>query len=199
MYWLEKTLHFSFLLAPKTETGRSLEGRPIHRVSVSGNQREGANVWLVCGLHAREWASPLACLHIIKALVEIRWSWPSQPELQKINFQIVPLANPDSYVFSMDQLKYRQKRKNMADSGCSDPLHNGVDLNRNFPVGFNLSSNGSDSDGVSGVCSNMYGGELPFSEPETKTLRDALTQATPWLFIDLHCCFGAWLTPPVSR
>ena len=30
----------------------------------------------------------------------------------------------------------RLKRKNMANTGCQDTLFGGVDLNRNFPVGF---------------------------------------------------------------
>ena len=42
--------------------------------------------------------------------------------LQKVAFHIVVLANPDGYVFSMaGELENRMKRKNMADSGCSDP------------------------------------------------------------------------------
>jgi len=154
-----------------------------------------------CGLHAREWASPLFCLHILNGLVQ---DLPSESELQKVTFQIVPVANPDSYVFGMSgDLENRLKRKNMADSGCSDPLHNGVDLNRNFPVGFKLSSR--DCTPVRGTrelfcgCSNTYGGRQPFSEPETRGLRDALTNEPPWLLLDVHTSFGAWMTPPVSR
>ena len=53
--------------------GRSLEGRPIHSVSVvTGNQRDGPLVWLICGLHAREWVSPLACIHILQSLAKVR-------------------------------------------------------------------------------------------------------------------------------
>ena len=107
-------------------------------------------------------------------------------------------------------LENRLKRKNMADSGCSDPLNNGVDLNRNFPIGFNLSGGplGDDDPGCSPVrgtrevfcgCSITDGGKQPFSEPETRVLRDALTNQPPWLFIDVHTSFGAWMTPPVSR
>ena len=100
------------------------------------------------------------------------------------------------------KLENRLKRKNMANSGCPDPLYNGVDLNRNFPVGFNLSTNTNckgSRDGFCGGCSNTFGGRQPFSEPETEALRSALTEAPPWLFIDIHASLGAWLTPPVSR
>ena len=120
---------------------------------------------------------------------------PSELELQKIAFHIVVLANPDAYVFSMSgKLENRMKRKNMADSGCPDPLSNGVDLNRNFPVGFNVSS----SNDFCG-CRDDYGGKDPFSEPETTSLRSSLSQSPPWLFIDIHTSLGAWLTPPASR
>lgn len=166
-------------------------------MSVSGNFNEAPSVWLVCGLHAREWTTPLACLHILQALIQ---DLPSEPVLQKVAFHIVTLANPDGYVSTMaGELENRLKRKNMADSGCSDPLYNGVDLNRNFPVGFNLSTNTNCSRGEFCGCSNTYGGQHPFSEPETEALRSALTQAPPWLFIDIHASLGAWLTPPVSR
>ena len=134
---------------------------------------------------------------------------PSEPELQKVTFHILTLANPDGYVFTMagKKLENRLKRKNMADSGCSHPLFNGVDLNRNFPVGFNLSTSNSNClplqetsrDGFCGGCSNTFGGRQPFSEPETKALRSCLTDSPPWLFVDIHASLGAWLTPPVSR
>jgi len=190
--------------------GRSLEGRPIHSVSVSGSGNKGQPlvqqlplVWIVCGLHAREWVSPQACVHILQALIQ---NLPSEPELQKAAFRIVPLANPDGYVFSMSgQLENRLARKNQADSGCPLPLFNGVDLNRNFPVGFNLSTDSNcdlleDSrDGFCGGCSNTFGGQHPFSEPETEALRSGLTELAPWIFIDIHASLGAWLTPPVSR
>jgi len=182
--------------------GRSLKGKPIQRVSVSANPNsKGPLVWIVCGLHAKEWVSPLFCVHILNGLIQ---DLPSESELQKVTFQVVPIANPDSYAFGMSgHLENRLKRKNMADSGCSDPLHNGVDLNRNFPIGFNLSLR--DCTPVRGTrevfcgCSNTYGGRQPFSEPETTVLRDALTNEPPWLFIDVHTSFGAWMTPPVSR
>ena len=133
----------------------------------------------------------------------------SDPDLQKVDFQIVPLANPDGYVFSMlneddHHFENRLKRKNMRDSGCPDPLRSGVDLNRNFPVGFNLSSHSDcypvrgSKDGFCG-CSDTYGGPQPFSEPETSALRNALTRRKPWIFVDIHASLGAWFTPPVSR
>ena len=143
------------------------------------------------------------CLRNLKAFIERRHhendlslkDLPSELELQKIAFHIVVLANPDAYVFSMSgKLENRMKRKNMADSGCPDPLSNGVDLNRNFPVGFNVSS----SNDFCG-CRDDYGGKHPCSEPETTSLRSSLSQSPPWLFIDIHTSLGAWLTPPASR
>ena len=58
-----------------------MEGRPIHSVSVSGSGNKGQPlvqqlplVWIVCGLHAREWVSPQACVHILQALIQVRLS-----------------------------------------------------------------------------------------------------------------------------
>jgi len=52
--------------------GRSLKGKPIQRVSVSANPNsKGPLVWIVCGLHAKEWVSPLFCLHILNGLIQV--------------------------------------------------------------------------------------------------------------------------------
>merc|ERR1711953_1174796 len=79
--------------------GRSLEGKPIQSVSVTPNaNNKGPLVWIICGLHAREWVSPLFCVHILHSLIQ---DLPSDYELQNVSFKVVPIANPDSYSFGM--------------------------------------------------------------------------------------------------
>lgn len=132
---------------------------------------------------------------------------PTNSTLQKMEFHMLPLVNVDGYIYSMtptSDTKDRLKRKNMADSGCQDQLFNGVDLNRNFPAGFNLTSDclyRSRSGEVERdcLCSNSYQGPHPFSEPETRAARDALSSAVPWIAVDIHGSLGAWLTPPNTR
>ena len=65
----------------------------------------------------------------------------------------------------------------------------GVDLNRNFDVGFNNT--------VRDSCSSSYGGSAPFSEIETQTVRDLLSanagRVKAALF--LHSFSQLWLSP----
>ena len=65
----------------------------------------------------------------------------------------------------------------------------GVDLNRNFDVGFNET--------VRDPCSSGYGGPAAFSEIETKTIRDLLNdnkgRVKAALFI--HSFSQLWLSP----
>jgi hypothetical protein len=95
--------------------------------------------------------------------------------LDKVRFIAVPVVNPDGYEMSRTML-YEQKRKNCrveADrtptfEQCANPGNSnaGVDLNRNYGafwggVGANVS-----------VTGGSYRGPAPFSEPETRNMRD---------------------------
>lgn len=52
--------------------GETVMGRRIHSVVVR-HPGPGSKpvVWVVCGLHAREWTSPLTCLHILDNLIKV--------------------------------------------------------------------------------------------------------------------------------
>ena len=65
----------------------------------------------------------------------------------------------------------------------------GVDLNRNFDAGFgNTAQN---------PCSNSYGGPAPFSEPETRAIRDLLAAHNQRVKVTLfmHSFSQLWLSP----
>uniref|UniRef100_A0A0N5AIL0 Peptidase_M14 domain-containing protein n=1 Tax=Syphacia muris TaxID=451379 RepID=A0A0N5AIL0_9BILA len=98
--------------------------------------------------------------------------------VNKLNFYVFPILNPDGYVFSRtsnDSL-VRQWRKNRAPSNCSGymPYREriccyGVDLNRNYDFEFNQSNIRFNN-----PCNDEYQGPFPFSEPETRAVRDYL-------------------------
>ena len=72
-----------------------------------------------------------------------------------------------------------------------------MDLNRNFGVGFNK---GQDPDlleklGPMGECSEPWGGQEAFSEPETVAIRDAFSKDVPWLSFSVHGSYGSWTYP----
>src|SRR6185369_7961072 len=102
---------------------------------------------------------------------------------------IIPCVNVDGYVFneSTDPAGGGMWRKNRRDNGDGTF---GVDLNRNYNIDW-----GNCNAPVAGVAANCgsfttssdsYFGTGPFSEPETKALRDFTFERTFKLSIDQH-------------
>uniref|UniRef100_A0A915Q010 ShKT domain-containing protein n=1 Tax=Setaria digitata TaxID=48799 RepID=A0A915Q010_9BILA len=121
--------------------------------------------------------------------------------IDTLNFYIVPVVNPDGYEYSRSDRTPRTRfwRKNRGKIVCfKDSWHRkrcctGVDLNRNFD--FHWGEIGSSSD----VCSEVYHGSRPFSEPETRAIRDKLLSAEMSgkvdAFITLHTYSQMWIHP----
>jgi len=97
--------------------------------------------------------------------------------LKDNTFYFVPMLNVDG-VFDIEQTFFQtadhvMKRKNRNDSWggkwlCGDDTYTGVDLNRNY--GFSHGNAGAKED----PCSEAFSGPFPFSEPETRAMRDFL-------------------------
>ena len=117
--------------------GHSVELRPIKLLRISPGRSERRSeaplVWVVCGVHAREWTSPLACLQIIKHIRDLLLCRAVTSE----DDNFVVITNPDGYIYSMSDPSRRLTRKNRAAIGCPASERDGVDLNRNFGTGFN--------------------------------------------------------------
>jgi predicted deacylase len=157
--------------------GRSVEGRPIKALRIlAGDEAvaEARAAILITGTHhAREWASPMVTMGIAEALV--RQYLPDLRARRVANtlaVYVVPVVNVDGYVAT--HRGQRLQRKNM-NPRCP------VDLNRNYDVAFGLGAP------VGGCAEESYPGPHPFSEPETRAIRD-LYQALPnlRLFLDYH-------------
>jgi hypothetical protein len=110
-------------------------------------------------IHAREWIGNELAIGFIKYLVDHQDYDPQVIDvLDKSTLYMVPIANPDGFEYSQKHFSFwRKNRRKNADGSY------GVDLNRNFSVGFKANNNTS---------SNIYGGPKAFSEPETQALRD---------------------------
>ena len=196
--------------------GRSVENNPIQLLRISplvavpeaelnNSCASSPLVWVVCGVHAREWTSPLACLEFLKNIRDIFLSQYGTHEddvLKKFRYNFIVMGNPDGYIYSMSDVSRRLTRKNRAKIGCPLSDKDGVDLNRNFATGFNK---GDDCYGDpkcpfnSSHCSITYGGSHPFSEPETRTIREAMTASVPWLSLSLHGNGNIWGAPYASQ
>jgi len=192
--------------------GKSVENRNItlikmfpksdNTLNTTGRHCNHPLVWIVCGVHAREWTSPLTCLSFINRIGDIMVNNSSSVHssdafLRIFQYNILVLANPDGYHYSMSEESLRLTRKNRKNSSCPDSTLQGVDINRNFGAGYN---HGDDCYGQAcpfnaTPCSITHGGLKPFSEPETRAVRDAMMEEVPWLSISLHGNGNSWSSP----
>lgn len=120
-------------------------------------------ITIACGLHGFEKASMFSLYNFVRELVE---EWKNSPVLEYLRhnctFEIIPVANPYGF------------QNNTYANGRLDGEH--VNLNRNFS--FYWSSTGEGS---------QYGGPSPFSEAETKYIKEMIDEnKNQFLYIDFH-------------
>ncbi len=153
--------------------GTSVFGEPIYGYTITGpNGDPNAKPGMLFNgtIHAREWVSPMAVMYIIEGLVTDYGTDPAVTEvMDSLTWYIIPVLNPDGYQYAWDSDRYWRKNRAINTDSFGNPNGTrGVDLNRNFPVGFG--GQGSSSSGSS----DIYHGPAPFSEPESVALRDWL-------------------------
>ncbi|XP_046651367.1 carboxypeptidase B-like [Daphnia pulicaria] len=170
--------------------GSSQEGRDIVQTIISSDLSANKPVlFFECNMHAREWITAATCIWIID---QITSGYGSDSEITALvdqyDWKFVPIANPDGYAYtwSNDRL-WRKNRVFINGSTCR-----GVDVNRNFPIGFGGSSGSSDS-----PCSTTYSGEVAFSELESCAIRDliAADRGRVKSAISVHSYDQQWLSP----
>ena len=142
--------------------GKTWEEREIIAVNISIDVKNHAKkpaLFYTGTIHAREWIGIELSLSFAKYILEhIDYDPRLKGILQSTTLYMVPCANPDGFEYSRNHFAFwRKNRRNNGDGTY------GVDLNRNFSVGFTPNKNTS---------SNVYSGPSAFSEPETAALRD---------------------------
>ena len=147
--------------------GITYEGRDIVLAKISKNVEtadEKPAMLFTGSIHAREWVGHELALKFISYMAD---NQDIDPELDKSltesTMYMVPCLNPDGYEYSRKHFSFWRKNRRLNHDGTY-----GVDLNRNFSIGFVKQSNTS---------SNVYGGEEPFSEAETSAIK---------AFVDSH-------------
>ena len=172
----------------------SIGGRTIRAVKIAGGNGEDRNgVLLIGGVHAREIVNPdllvrsafrlCAAYETGTGLVFGGKSYtPETIQLivENLDLYILPLVNPDGreYVQSPTGDPWWRKNRNPNPGLTCD----GVDLNRNYDF---LWSSGIGTSSSS--CSQTYKGTGPFSEPETRNVRDMLeTYPNICCMVDVH-------------
>lgn len=173
------------LVTPFT-IGTSLEGRPIRGVRITRAAAGAPGVLFNATQHAREWGATTATLYIADQLVALEGSDPRITALLgRAWIDVVPVCNPDGYVYSWTTNRlWRKNRRNNGDGTF------GVDLNRNWAFQWG-------GGGASAVPNDeTYRGPSAFSEPESAALRDYFI-AQPSLagHIDFHAYSQLVLSP----
>jgi murein tripeptide amidase MpaA len=174
-------------LATLVDIGDSIEGRDIWALRITAPGGTGTKPAILFNgtQHAREWISPMVNMYIADQLID---AYDTDPEIQallgRLEVIIVPVVNPDGYVYTQINRLWRKNRRNNGTS-CY-----GVDTNRNWATGWGGPGSGSST------CDETYRGALPFSEPETQALRDFFL-ANPQIVanIDYHSYSQLILSP----
>ena len=162
----------------KVETiGKTWEERDIIAVSITKNVEENKNkpaLFYTGTIHAREWIGIELSLAFGQYILEhIDYDPQLNAILDKSTLYMVPCANPDGFEYSRNHFAFWRKNRRRNPDGSF-----GVDLNRNFEIGFAPNKD---------MSSNVYSGPAPFSEPETAALRDfVLEHKNITIALDYH-------------
>jgi hypothetical protein len=176
--------------------GRTWEGRDILALAIgetTGTDERKPNIYVMGGMHAREWIGVEVPLRFARYLLEhAAHDAAARQAIERARFYIVPILNPDGLEYSIhtDRNWYKTRRDNGDGSW-------GVNLNNNYPVGWECEGRYSASPS-SVTTSESYRGTQPFSEPESQALRDFMLSHPPAGLIDYHS-YGAILYPSLPR
>ncbi len=142
--------------------GSTWENREIIAVTITkdvANANKKPALFYTGTIHAREWIGIELSLSFAKYILDhIDYDPQLNAILDKTTLYMVPCANPDGFEYSRNHFSFWRKNRRKNPDGSF-----GVDLNRNFNIGYAPSKN---------YMSNVYSGPEPFSEPETRALRD---------------------------
>lgn len=148
--------------------GQTWEKREINLITISTDIKradEKPALFFTGTIHAREWIGHELAIEFANYILEnFQTDTTLQSYLSGTTIYMVPCANPDGFEYSRNHFSFWRKNRRVNADGSY-----GVDLNRNFPIGYVKST---------ATTSNVYGGPEPFSEPETRALRDFVESHT---------------------
>jgi hypothetical protein len=157
--------------------GKTHEDRDMIAVTITKdveNNKDKPALFYTGTIHAREWIGIELSLAFAKHILEyIEYDPQLNSILDRTTLYMVPCANPDGFEYSRNHFSFWRKNRRKNSDGSY-----GVDLNRNFSVGFSPNKD---------MTSNVYSGPAPFSEPETAALRDfVLAHENISIALDYH-------------
>lgn len=148
--------------------GKTVEGRDIWRLRISGNLATADQmpaVLFIGGHHAREHLSVETPLNAILYFLS-EYDKGNEKIVNLINsrdLHFVPALNADGLEYDISTGSYKAWRKNRVKNTNGSF---GVDLNRNYGYGWGTGGSSKNQN------DDTYMGPTPFSEPETRAIRD---------------------------
>jgi len=172
--------------------GTTYEGREMLTYRISDNPQEfeaDEPAFLIASMyHAREHVTVEVALDFITHMLEgygqddyITWL------IDNREIYVIPRMNADGHTWDIDNNMAWWRKNRAPNQNIYCP---GVDLNRNFEVGFGGEGASSDQ------CSEVYHGPSAFSEIETQSLRDFISEHPNLTMVtNLHTYGGMILYP----
>jgi len=193
---------FSQLITLPNKTWENRTSRALKIANGSGANRPG--VYLLGGIHSREWGSSdilIALIEVLQAAyrgntgITLGGKTFSAANIQSIvntlDLFVFPQANPDGRNYSMTADAMWRKNRRPAPAGQSGSACVGVDLNRNYDFLWNYPKYYSPRAPIANSTSpcdyQVYIGPSAFSEPETQNVRWLFdNHPNIHFFVDLH-------------
>ncbi|XP_037932176.1 uncharacterized protein LOC119666970 [Teleopsis dalmanni] len=148
---------------------------------------EANAVFIEAGIHGLEWIAPATALWMISEVLRIMKNNKDNTKsdfVKQTTWYIMPLLNPDGYVYSHEYDRFWKKSRSrhvtrpsgiinsamtwLQQKRVTEKICYGVDLDRNWH--YQWGKRGS----AKSPCNEFYAGPRAFSEPETKSLSDFL-------------------------
>ena len=162
--------------------GATFEGRSITVVKISDNvsiDEDEPEVLFVSAHHCREVVTPEIGVSLAEALLSGYGTDPAiTAAVDGQEIWIAPVWNPDGYEYVWTTNNLWRKNRKPSGNGNGDV---GVDLNRNYPFGWDYTCGGSTNPG-----SQTYRGIAAGSEEETQTMVGFLRARHFTKMIDFH-------------
>ncbi|CAH4038111.1 unnamed protein product [Pieris brassicae] len=171
------------------DIGKTIEGREILAMNIHrpGSKRK---VIIDAAMHGNEWITAEFVTYLANELVKADKAMSSKLRrvAHKYNWFLIPVANPDGYVYSMKNDRLWRNNRHIENNNTI-----GVDLNRNFDYSF--CTQGANKE----PSKDYFCGSKDFSEPESRAIADfvRIHRKDLYFYISLHA-YGQKILIPYS-
>jgi murein tripeptide amidase MpaA len=171
----------------------SLQNRPITGIHLYGSSGGGSRPGIIFHgtVHAREWITTMTVEYFAWTILSgLASSTEIRGFLDKYDFYLFPVVNPDGFVYSQtNDRMWRKNRQSVSGNSCL-----GTDINRNWNYQWSVTGGASTS-----ACAQDYKGPSAASAPETKALasfaQGIKNSQGLKLYIDWHSYSQLFMTP----